>query len=270
LIFRQHDSDIVISSYVPIVIAYEQPHPPKLYHELAEWWPLLSPPSEYAEEAAFYHQQLLEACQSPCETLLELGSGGGNNASHLKARVSVTLLDLSEPMIRVSQKLNPECEHHVGDMRFVRLGRTFDCLFVHDSIAYMTTEGDLLRAIETAYVHCRHGGAALFVPNHVRETFQPSTDRGVGSDEGRSLRYLEWKWDPDPTDETYVIDYAYLLREDDQTLRVETDHHVEGLFSREAWLAMLTSVGFEPRSVLLSHSKIEPGSCELFVCRRRR
>ena len=28
-------------------------------------------------------------------------------------------------------------------MRSVRLGRTFDAVFVHDAIAYMTTEDDL-------------------------------------------------------------------------------------------------------------------------------
>ena len=36
---------------------------------------------------------------------------------------------------------------------------------------YLTTERDLGLAIETAYIHCRPGGAALFAPDYVRETF---------------------------------------------------------------------------------------------------
>ena len=32
----------------------------------------------------------------------------------------------------------------------------------HDAVAYMKTEDDLRQAIETAYVHCQPGGAALF------------------------------------------------------------------------------------------------------------
>jgi D-serine deaminase-like pyridoxal phosphate-dependent protein len=68
---------------------------PKLYRELAAWWPLLSAPADYQEEAAFYQRILLDDCQRPARTLLELGSGGGNNASHLKARFELTLVDRS-------------------------------------------------------------------------------------------------------------------------------------------------------------------------------
>jgi len=62
---------------------------PKLYADLAEWWPLLSAPADYAEEAAIYQRLLIDACERTPRTLLELGSGGGNNASHLKARLIV-------------------------------------------------------------------------------------------------------------------------------------------------------------------------------------
>jgi hypothetical protein len=40
----------------------------------------------------------------------------------------MTLVDLSEEMLVVSRQLNPECQHHQGDMRTVRLGRTFDAV----------------------------------------------------------------------------------------------------------------------------------------------
>ena len=98
---------------------------PRLYGELAAWWPLLSAPADYAEEAAGYQRILLEGCEQPTPTLLELGSGGGNNASHLKARFSMVLVDRSPGMMQVSRALNPECEHIEGDMRTVRLGRQF-------------------------------------------------------------------------------------------------------------------------------------------------
>jgi len=69
---------------------------PRLYVELASWWPLLSAPAEYAEEAAFYERTLVAACERPARTLLELGSGGGNNASHLKAQFQMSFqIDLS-------------------------------------------------------------------------------------------------------------------------------------------------------------------------------
>jgi ubiquinone/menaquinone biosynthesis C-methylase UbiE len=79
----------------------------RLYDDLAAWWPLMSAPSEYAEEAAFYGDALVAACAPPPETLLELGSGGGNNASYLKARFRCTLVDRAPGMLAVSRRLNP-------------------------------------------------------------------------------------------------------------------------------------------------------------------
>jgi len=221
----------------------------KLYHDLAAWWPLLSAPADYKEEADCFRPLLFEACETPPRTLLELGSGGGNNASHLKAHFQMTLVDLSPGMLAVSRALNPECEHFEGDMRTVRLGRVFDAVFIHDAIMYMASEPDLRRAMETAFVHCRPGGVALFVPDHVRETFTPGTDHGGHDDDTRGLRYLEWTYDPDPTDTTYLVDFAYLLREADGTVRVEHDRHIDGLFGRDEWLQLLREVGFQPKIV---------------------
>jgi hypothetical protein len=238
---------------------------PRLYGELASWWPLLSSPDEYAEEAAFYRDTLRRFCELPPHTLLELGSGGGNNASHLKTHFEMVLVDRSCGMLDVSRALNPDCEHVEGDMRTVRLGRQFDCIFVHDAITYMTTEGDLGRAVETAFVHCRPGGAALFAPDHVRENFRSSTGHGGHDGTDRSLRYLEWTWDPDPEDTTYLVDFAYLLRAGDGSVRVESDRHTEGLFTRGDWLRILADVGFQPHVVRFDHSELEPGTLEVFV-----
>ena len=253
----------------------------RLYSDLAEWWPLLDDPADYAEEAGVYGDLLAEACDAPIESLLELGSGGGNSASHLKQRFRrLVLTDISEDMLAVSRALNPECEHGIGDMRTLRLGRTFDAVFVHDAVCYLTTEADLRRAMETAWVHCRPGGAVLFAPDYVRENFRVGTSTG-GCDERpsagaaageyrRGLRYLEWVWDPDPRDTEYLVDYAFLLRERDGSVRAVEDRHVEGLFARRRWFDLLANVGFEARSVPLVLSDVEPGRHEMFVGRRPR
>src|SRR5579883_834781 len=168
---------------------------PLLYTDLAGWFHLLTAPHEYEEEAAVYRAALL-AHAPRTRTLLELGSGGGNNAWWLKRDFACTLSDLSQPMLDLSLRVNPDCEHVQGDMRTLRLGRTFDAVLVHDAVMYMLTEEDLRRAIDTAYVHCNTGGVALFVPDFVRETFAPGTECGGNDgDDGRGLRYLEWCWD---------------------------------------------------------------------------
>ena len=86
---------------------------------------------------------------------------------------------------------------------------------------------------------------AFFVPDFVAEAFRPETQHG-GHDgaDGRSLRYLEWTYDPDPADTTVVTLYAYLLREVDGSVRVLDDRHIEGIFPRGTWLRLLAGVGF--------------------------
>jgi SAM-dependent methyltransferase len=242
---------------------------PALYDELAEWWPLLSPPEEYASEAAQYLRLMREAVDGSLEEVLELGSGGGNNASHLKRDVRMTLVDASRGMLDVSRRLNPECDHLEGDMRSVRLGRTFDAVFVHDAVAYLTTEDDLGAAIATASEHCRPGGAVLLVPDFVAETFVEGTDHGGSDGPDRALRYLEWYWDPDPSDTSHLADFAYLLRLPDGTVDVRRDRHVCGLFPRRTWLALLQEAGTEAEAVSLPHDEDDPFGREAFIGRKR-
>ena len=126
------------------------PDQPRMYSEIAHWWHLLSAPENYAEEADFYRRTLEAVCAAAPRAVLELGSGGGNNASHLKRHWRMTLVDRSPDMLATSRQLNPDCEHVQGEMRNVRLGRTFDAVFVHDAVCYMTTETDLRSAMATA------------------------------------------------------------------------------------------------------------------------
>jgi SAM-dependent methyltransferase len=242
-----------------------QPH---LYRDLAPWYPLLTPPEDYAEEAAVYLRLFREACVRPPHTLLDLGCGGGHNAVHLKRALTATLSDIAPRMLDLSRELNPECEHVCGDMRTVRLGRRFDTVLVHDAVVYMTTEDDLRRAVETAFVHCVPGGVALFMPDFVRETFQPGTETGGVDRDGRGLRYLEWRWDPDPAGTTYITDMAIMTRERDGTVEVAHDRHVMGLFTRAVWLDALTAAGFDARALKPPAGPAEFGGTEIFIGRR--
>lgn len=246
------------------------PEPPvmhRFYDDLAAWWPLISPPEQYEEEAAFI-ATLLQSPSVPQPEVLELGSGGGHNALHLKARFDMTLVDLSEGMLDVSRRLNPECEHHCGDMRTLRLGRSFDAVLIHDAIDYMTTPADLRQAVETAYVHCRPLGPAVFVPDRTIETFEESTDHG-GTDgpDGRGVRYLEWTWVPDPADTCSVTQYVFLLRDGAGSVEAVHETHHLGLFGQEQWLRLLTEAGFEAQVVTEVTTEDRPPR-RIFVGRR--
>jgi SAM-dependent methyltransferase len=237
----------------------------RLYRDLAEWYPLLTPVGDYAEEAAFYRRLLVSHCRRPPRSLLDLGSGGGHNAAHLKSTLACTLVDLSPEMLALSRRINPECEHVEGDMRSVRLGRLFDCVLVHDAVSYMASREDLAGAVVSAFAHTAPGGVALFLPDFVRETFRPGTETGGSDSGGRALRYLEWRWDPDPADTTYLTDMAYLLRDATGAVEVFHDRHVMGLFAREVWLGAIAEAGFRPLGVPFEHSSICDAGHEVFL-----
>jgi trans-aconitate methyltransferase len=221
----------------------------RFYTDLAPYWPLASAPQEYTDEAAFA-AALLRTADPPPQTVLELGSGGGNNAAHLKREFAMTLVDLSPQMLAVSQRLNPECEHLEGDMRTVRLGREFDAVFVHDAIEYMTGVEELREAVATVFAHCRPGGVAVLVPDHIAENYEPGTEHGgTDADDGSGLRYLSWSGAADPSGTTTTTEYAFLVRAADGAVTVAHDTHVLGLFPRETWLRVLGEAGFSARSV---------------------
>ena len=218
----------------------------RFYDELAPWWPLFSGPEHYGEEAA----DLLPRLGHAGGSLLELGAGGGSLAFHLKRHFRMTLTDRSPAMLDVSRAINPECEYFVGDMRSLRLDREFDVVLVHDAIMYATEPADVLATLRTAAVHCRRGGRVAVLPDYVKETFTEGTDDGGEDGGGRGFRYLEWRWDPDPDDHTYIVDYAFMMRGPDGQVRVEHDRHIEGVFPRAQWLAWFAEVGLTATSAL--------------------
>jgi SAM-dependent methyltransferase len=227
-----------------------------MYGELASWFPLLTAPSEYDVEAKALSERLERYARRPVKRVLELGSGGGHNASHLKVRYEMTLTDLSEEMLAQSRTLNPECRHVQGDMRTLRLGERFDAVVVHDSIQYMTTERDLAQAIATAYEHLEPGGAAIFAPDEVAENFTPRTSCGGHDGEERSMRYLEWIHDLEPGATTFTVTYVYTLRDTDGSMRVEHEDHVVGCYPSATWRRLLGEAGFD------AHEIRDPGQVE--------
>ena len=226
----------------------------RLYDDLAHLWPIVSPPEDYAEEAEYWRRAIRDHLGPGRHRILELGAGGGHNLSHLTGDFETTAVDLSPHMIEHSRRLNPTVEHHVGDMRTVRLGRTFDAVLIHDAISYMLTEDDLRAAFATARAHLRPGGLLLVAPDLVEENFQdgkvlrwpiPPTDPG-----GIEVTVEEHLTDPDPTDTMIESLITYTILEDGLR-RTETDLHVCGLFPIDTWVRRMEECGFDTHVLAL-------------------
>ena len=163
----------------------------RLYGELASWWPLISPPGEYAAEAEYLAALLSAGADGgaggdsgagrPAE-VLDLGSGGGCVALHLsRAGLALTLVDRSAPMLAASRELNPGLPHLQGDMRTVRLGRAFDAVLAHDAVDYLTTEADLAALVATAYAHCLPAGWPCSCPTTWPTRSGPAAGTAAGA-----------------------------------------------------------------------------------------
>ena len=208
----------------------------RIYGDLAPWFHLLTAPEDYAAEAERYRASILEAVPD-ARTLLELGSGGGNNASHLRAHFTCTLSDLSPQMLTLSRELNPECEHVLGDMRTLRLGRTFDAVFVHDAVMYLTTEDDLRACMVTAFAHTRRAvsPSSCRTARARRSRPAPITVGTTATTGGRSAT-SSGRIRPAPGETSFVVDYVVLLSEPGADVRVVHDRHLNGLFPEHTWL----------------------------------
>ncbi|MGB4861677.1 MAG: hypothetical protein WBO97_04390, partial [Tepidiformaceae bacterium] len=100
------------------------------------------------------------------------------------------------------------------------------------------------------------------------ETLVFETDHGGHDGEGRGLRYLEWATPGLPGTYEYVIEYAYLLREDGKATRVEYDRHINGALPRAVWMDALADAGFEAGMRPLVHSEVPEGTYDVFTGRR--
>ena len=222
-----------------------------LYDKLAYLWPVISPPEDYADEAVHWRDALRRYLGPGRHRLLEMGVGGGHNLSHLTAEFDAAAVDVSPQMLELSRRLNPAVEHHLGDMRDVRLGQVFDAVLIHDAICYMQTEDDLRAAFATARVHLRPGGLLLVAPDLVRDTFRPGMKLSWSTEkDGVTVKTEEVVRDADPSDTLVESHFTYTITERG-TRRVERDVHVTGIFPIATWTALMGEAGFEVERIPL-------------------
>ncbi len=219
--------------------------PNRLFNDLAYLWPVMSPPEEYAEEAACWRTLLSQRLGPGRHHILELGVGGGHNLSHLTDGFDATAVDISQQMLRHSMALNPGVKHIVGDMRYVRLGRKFEAVLIHDAISCMTTARDLSAVFTTAATHLKPGGLLLVSPDYFADKIAlPRTECHICSGGDIDLTYVEYAYDPDPSDTMLDVILTYLIRSS-RGLQIEHDRFEIGLFPHSTWRKLIHAAGFE-------------------------
>ena len=218
---------------------------PVLYSTLAHLWTLFSPPEEYVEEVATFRERLRRGGVNDGARILHLGSGGGSVDANLKRFYSVTGVELSQAMIDVATRVNPEVNYVQGDMRNCRLGRTFDAVLVHDAISYMTSIEELEMVYRTTAAHLTTGGILIALPEELRERLPHIVpDVSTLSEGNVVIHVIETHYDFDPADNVHESVFVFMIHDGD-SLRVEVDRHRVGVFELDDFLGAIDRAGFE-------------------------
>lgn len=217
----------------------------RLYSDLAWIFPIISPPDDYLEESKLLSNYIQQFAKRPVNTLLNLGCGTGHHDFGLKQYFQITGIDLSETMLAMARKLNPEVNYQLGDFTKLDLNQRYDAITILDAVDYILSEQDLQHVIQTAYDLLNPGGVVLIFPDDVKDHFQNNhvfTETRERDD--IQITYIENMVDLNPQDTQCEVTYIYLIRQAGQ-LEVEIDHHVCGLFSLSSWQQLFKTAGFE-------------------------
>jgi SAM-dependent methyltransferase len=215
-----------------------------MYNDLAWTWPIISPPEDYVEEAELIAGLVNEFSKTKAGSMLNLGCGGGHEDFSLKKYFQVTGVDLSENMLELSRRLNPENTYHRDDLRSVRLDGQFDSV-IATSLMYMKNKEDLRSAFQTAYEHLKPNGVFVALAEKTVENFEQNKTYCSTHNSGEiEIVYVENHYDPDTSDTTFELTMIYLIRRNG-VLEIQKDHHLCGIFSLDTWIELLNEIGFD-------------------------
>jgi len=219
------------------------------YSDLAWTESIIASPADYKDEAGFYVNIIKENAKTETNTLLHLGCGAGGHDYIFKNYFQVTGVDISEGMLTIARRINPEVTYLHGDMRSIDLPERFDAVVIPDSIDYMVTLPELQSTIAAAYKHLKLGGVLLIVAN-TREEFWENNFCYTGAKDDVEITIFENNYIPKKNPTTYEATLVYLIRQKGK-LSIHTDRHTLGLFSQTEWRSLLEDAGLDVKQVRL-------------------
>ena len=142
----------------------------KIFGDYGRYYNFLYQDKNYAAEVD-YIERLIKKHSFRAKTILDLGCGTGRHDLLLaKKGFSLTGVDLSNQMLAAANNQkeimglnNNRIKFHSGDVRSIRLEKTFDVVIsLFDVISYQTTNSDLRNVFETISIHLKKKGIFIF------------------------------------------------------------------------------------------------------------
>ena len=228
----------------------------------SRYYDLLYRDKDYAAEARYVHE-LVQQHHPAARTMLDLGCGTGRHAQLLSQHgYTLTGVDLSEEMLKVARAASPALGFVQGDVRTVRLGKTFDVVAsLFHVMSYQTTNADLRAALETIREHLAPGGLFVFDCWYGPAVLTSRPETRVKRLEDESIHVTRLA-EPvlHPNENVVDVNYHVLIR-DKQSGAVEElreTHKMRYLFAPEVQL-LLEDAGLRLTQIREFMSEREPG-----------
>lgn len=228
-----------------------------MFSESAELYDLFYSWKDYAAEAAYVRDRVVEAGGPGEGALLDVACGTGGHVGGFRRFYAVEGLDLDEGLLAVARRKHPDAAFHAGDMRDFSLGRRFDvvaCLF--SSIGYAKTEEGMRAAVACMTRHLRAGGALVLEPWFAPDAYVPSLHLKTVEEAGLKAARLSRSIVEDGLS---VLEFHYVAGTL-EGVRHFHERHELGLFTHEQTVAAMEACGLRVR-----HDPVGPTRRGLYV-----
>ena len=220
----------------------------------ADFYDALYADKDYESEVRFLVDVFSEYGVHAGASILDLGCGTGGHAIPLAYRgYSVVGVDRSQEMIdqavAKAARESVSAEFTVGDVRSLRLGRTFDAVIsMFAVVSYQLSNEDLAAMFETAASHLEPGGLFVFdvwFGPAVLSERPEARSKTVQTAEGETITRIATPA-LDVVEQTVRVDYELSRMRGPVLLETARESHtVRFLFVQEI-RQLLASAGFEP------------------------
>jgi len=214
-----------------------------LFKQLARYYDKIYHWKDYEKDVDFL-EKVFRKHDLKVRDILDVACGTGAHAALLVKRgYNVIGVDLNEEMLKIARRKVKNAVFLKGDMRDLKLGRTFDaviCMF--SSITYNRTLSELQKTLSGFHKHLKAKGIVVFDTHFLRERFVHGY-RGVTGYDGDELTIARFDFS-EKFGKRGRITFSYLIREGNNFDYIRGDVHEVGLFSLSEIVGAMRKAGF--------------------------
>jgi SAM-dependent methyltransferase len=219
-----------------------------VFKEYSHYYNLLYKDKNYVGEADYIDSLIQKHSLTHSHTVLNLGCGTGKHDNLLAEKgYEMTGVDFSTDMLDIARDNYPNIDFHEGDIRTLKLNKTFDVvLSLFHVISYQTLNKDIYDAFLTAKQHLKVGGIFIFDfwygPSVIAEMPSKRT-KEVEDEKLKIVRYTTPEIFPNENRVDVHFDVEITNKQTEEVTKLKELHQMRYLFLPEL-RQLLNTTGF--------------------------